>query len=165
MMPTLEDAIKLALCAHRGQVDKASQPYILHPLRVMLSLETEEERMVGVLHDVVEDTRDNAPEDRITVEKLRARGYPDRVVEALRHVTKLPEEEGDEGYRHFIARIKREGNSLAIGVKLADLADNLDVSRLEPPLDQKALERLNRYLDALRTLKAAASQERSEQGA
>ncbi len=145
-MPTLEDAIELALRAHRGQVDKAGQPYILHPLRVMLSLETEHERMVGVLHDVVEDTG-------ITLDDLRARGYPEVVVEALERVTKRPEEEGEEGYRRFIARIKREGSPFAIRVKLADLADNLDLSRLAPPLDDKTLARLNRYLDAARVLK------------
>ena len=155
-MPTLEDAIKLALCAHRGQVDKAGQPYMLHPLRVMLSLETEEERMVGVLHDVVEDTRGKpCPEDRITVERLSELGYPDGVVQAVECVTKRPEEAGEEGYRRFIARIRREGSPLAVKVKLADLADNLDVSRLEPPLRGGDLERLNRYLDALRRLKEA----------
>jgi len=56
-MPTLEDAIALAVEAHRGQQEKTGQPYILHALRVMLRLETEFERMAGVLHDVVEDTR------------------------------------------------------------------------------------------------------------
>ena len=152
-MPSLEDAIKLALRAHRGQTDKAGQPYILHPLRVMLSLEAEEERMVGVLHDVVEDTRNNAAEDRITFEKLREWGYPCSVVEALEHVTKLPEEEGEEGYARFIGRAK--GNALARRVKLADLADNLDVSRLTPPLDDWARRRLNRYLDALRALRGS----------
>ena len=55
-MPTLEDAIALAVEAHRGQRDKAGQTYILHPLRVMLRLETEAERMAAILHDVVEDT-------------------------------------------------------------------------------------------------------------
>ena len=55
-MPTLEDAIALAVEAHRGQREKAGQPYILHVLRVMFSLDTEVERIVGVLHDVVEDT-------------------------------------------------------------------------------------------------------------
>ena len=152
-MPNLEDAIKLALCAHRGQTDKAGQPYILHPLRVMLSLETEEERMVGVLHDVVEDTRDNAAEDRISFGKLQEWGYPCSVVEALEHVTKLPEEEGEEGYRSFVERVKK--NALARRVKLADLADNLDVSRLTPPLDDWARRRLNRYLDALRALRGS----------
>jgi (p)ppGpp synthase/HD superfamily hydrolase len=151
MTPNLEDAIELALRAHRGQMDKAGQPYILHPLRVMLSLATEVERMVGVLHDVVEDTREKpCAEDRITFEKLREWGYPEAVVEAIERLTKLPEEEGEAGYARFVERVK--GNALARRVKLADLADNLDVSRLEPPLDERDLARVNRYLDALRTL-------------
>jgi (p)ppGpp synthase/HD superfamily hydrolase len=150
-MPSLEDAIELALGAHRGQTDKAGQPYVLHPLRVMLALDADEARMVGVLHDVVEDTRDKpCPEDRITFEKLASWGYPEPVIAALDRVTKLPDESGDEGYRRFIQRVK--GNALARKVKLADLADNLDVSRLKPPLDEWDLKRLNRYLDATRTL-------------
>jgi GTP diphosphokinase / guanosine-3',5'-bis(diphosphate) 3'-diphosphatase len=55
-MSTLETAIALAAAAHAGQTDKAGQPYILHPLRVMLCMQTNAERMVAVLHDVVEDT-------------------------------------------------------------------------------------------------------------
>ncbi len=51
----LEKAIKIAVEAHTGQVDKSGNPCILYPLRVMLSLNTEEGRIVGVLHDVVED--------------------------------------------------------------------------------------------------------------
>jgi (p)ppGpp synthase/HD superfamily hydrolase len=145
-MPTIEDAIELALHAHRGQVDKSGQPYILHPLRVMLKLETEEERMVGVLHDVVEDSG-------TTLDDLRARGYPEDVVRAVECVTKRRTEEGEDGYARFIDRIVREGNPLARKVKLADLADNLDVSRLTPPLDDWTLRRLNRYLDALHALK------------
>ncbi len=67
-MPTLEDAIALAVEAHRGQKEKTGEPYILHPLRVMFRVETEIERVVAVLHDVIEDTGR-------TPDNLRALGF------------------------------------------------------------------------------------------
>jgi hypothetical protein len=87
-MPTLEDAIALAVDVHRSQIDKAGLPYILHPLRVMLALETAEERIVGVLHDVLEDSGKDDPSRRITVELPRRRGYPEPVLTALDLVTR-----------------------------------------------------------------------------
>src|SRR5436190_17301973 len=117
-MPGLEDAIALAVAAHNGQVDKAGQPYILHPLRVMFRLETEEERVVGVLHDVLEDTPH-------TVEGLAGLGYPPAVVDALVALTRR----NGETYEAFVERVAQ--NPLATKVKLADLADNLDVTRLK----------------------------------
>jgi (p)ppGpp synthase/HD superfamily hydrolase len=148
-MSTLEDAISLAVQAHRGQVDKAGQPYILHPLRVMLGLDTEAERLAGVLHDVVEDTRDREPEGRITLATLRQLGFPEIVVEALDCLTRR---EG-ESYEDFIQRLKP--NPLARRVKLADLTDNLDVRRLES-IGERDLERLNRYIRARQALRAPA---------
>src|SRR5215831_16064653 len=105
-MPTLEDAIALAVQAHRGQVEKAGQPYILHLLRVMFRLETEEERIIGVLHDLVEDTP-------TTFEDLRARGYSEPILAALDCVTRRPE----ETYEQFVERAA--ANPLSRRVKLA----------------------------------------------
>ncbi|AGC42732.1 hypothetical protein MYSTI_01384 [Myxococcus stipitatus DSM 14675] len=130
-MPTLEDAIALAVEAHRGQRDKAGQPYVLHPLRLMLKLETEEERTVAVLHDVVEDTP-------WTLERLRERGYPEAVLRALEGLTRRK----DESYEAFIERLRPD--ALARRVKLADLEDNMDVRRLTA-VTAKDTERLARY--------------------
>ena len=130
-VPTLEDAIALAVEAHRGQRDKAGQTYILHPLRVMLRLNGELERMVAVLHDVVEDSP-------YTLERLRGLGYPEEVLDALEHLTKR---EG-ETYEAFIERVRP--HALARRVKLADLEDNMDVRRL-PAVTAKDAERLARY--------------------
>ena len=138
-MPTLEDAIALALEAHRGQVDKGGQPYILHPLRVMLRMESEVERVVGILHDVVEDTW-------YTKEDLRSRGYPTEVLEPLDCLTKRPGEE----YEDFIKRI--EPNPLARRVKLMDIEDNMDVRRLST-MTENDLQRLERYRKAWAELK------------
>lgn len=139
-MPTLEDAIALAVEAHRGQRDKAGQTYILHPLRVMFRLDAETERMVAVLHDVVEDSP-------WTLERLRELGYPEEVLSALDCLTKR---EG-ETYEAFIERVRP--HPLARRVKLADLEDNMDVRRLSA-VTSKDAERLARYRAAWARLKA-----------
>ncbi|MCY1075055.1 GTP pyrophosphokinase [Archangium lansingense] len=140
-MPTLEDAIALAVEAHRGQRDKAGQTYILHPLRVMMRLETETERMVAILHDVVEDSP-------WTLERLRELGYPEEVLGALDCLTKR---EG-ETYEAFIERVLP--HPLARRVKRADLEDNMDVRRL-PAVTAKDAERLARYRAAWARLQEA----------
>jgi (p)ppGpp synthase/HD superfamily hydrolase len=132
--PTIEDAIELALEAHRGQVDRGGQPYILHPLRIMTKLDTDTERMIGVLHDVIEDTD-------ISLDDLRKMGYPDVIVDAL---DALSRREG-ETYEAFIQRIKP--NPLAVRVKLQDLLDNMDIRR-SALLQEGDLERLQRYQNA-----------------
>ena len=141
-MPSLEDAILLAAQAHRGQRDKNGQPYILHVLRVMLRVETEDERMAAVLHDVVEDTPH-------TLDELRALGYPDAVVAAVDGLTRRP----GETYQAFVARAA--AHPIARRVKLADLEDNMDVRRLADVTDADAV-RIQRYLAAWRALKGMA---------
>lgn len=143
-MSTLERAIEIATEAHRGQFDKAGNDYIGHPLRVMAAGRTTEEKIVGVLHDVVEDSD-------WTFERLAAEGFSGEVVEALRCVTKLP---GNEPYDKFIARVKT--NKLAVAVKLNDLSDNMDIRRL-PYLSDKDFKRLKKYLKAYRQLTGVPS--------
>lgn len=142
-MPTLEEAIALAAQAHRGQVDKAGQPYVLHLLRVMFRVETEQERITAVLHDLVEDTGH-------TFDDLRALGYPAEIVEALDCLTRRPE----ESYEQFVERAA--ANPLARRVKLADIEDNMDIRRYTA-LAERDLERLQRYLRAWRRLKAVGA--------
>ena len=85
-MSNLERAIALSIAAHRGQVDKGGQPYILHPLRVMLRMESDPDRIVGVLHDVVEDNK------VYPISRLESLGYSKEILEALDCVTRRPEE-------------------------------------------------------------------------
>ena len=135
----LDRAKAIATSAHEGQVDKAGKPYIEHPMRVMNMGKTVEEKIAGVLHDVVEDSD-------WTFEMLEKEGIPKDVMDALRCVTKLSE---DEDYDHFIERVKT--NPLAVKVKLNDLKDNMDIPRLgEEP--EKDLARLNKYIRAYRQL-------------
>ncbi len=137
-MSSLEKAIEIAAAAHAGQRDKAGEPYILHPLRVMLSVRTNEERIVAVLHDVVEDTA-------VTLEQLRTAGFPPLVLQAIEALTKRSGEE----YMDFVARAGRDPISRT--VKMADLLDNSDMSRLPNPTD-KDLERLEKYRKAMELL-------------
>ena len=137
-MSTLERAIALAATAHQGQVDKAGAPYILHPLRMMLTLSGLEDRIVAILHDVVEDTE-------WTLAGLRAEGFGDAVIDAIEAVTKR---EG-ESYEDFIQR--SAANAIGRRVKLADLRDNSDLSRLAA-VTEKDRVRLDKYRRAIETL-------------
>ena len=145
-MPTLEDAIALAVVAHRGQLDKVGQPYILHPLSVMFRLHSETERITAILHDMVEDTR-------YTLGDLRKLGYAEQILQALDCLTRRPE----ESYEEFIARIRR--NPLARRVKIADLEDNMDLQRL-PELTDRDVERLRRYRRAWAQLQDEQEEQR-----
>ncbi len=136
----VESAIVLAVDVHQGQKDKGGVPYILHPLRVMLSLRHPMEIIAGVLHDVIED-------GGVTLERLRRSGYPDGVVDALDALTRRPE----EGYGDYLARVK--ANPLALSVKLADLRDNLDESRIPEPTENDR-RRWEKYRRALAELEA-----------
>jgi len=135
----LEKAIKIAVEAHAGQVDKAGQPYILHPLRCMLKAETDIQRISAVLHDVVEDTD-------WTLEALRSEGFS---IEVLATVDRLSRRE-DESYDAFIERVS--GNKDAIAVKIIDLEDNLNITRLAN-VTEKDCKRLDKYIQALKKLK------------
>ena len=138
-MSTLQRAIEIATEAHKGQYDKAGNDYIGHPLRVMEMGTTENEKIVGVLHDVVEDTD-------WTFEALAAEGFSEEVIAALRCVTKLSE---NENYDDFIERVKK--NPLAVAVKINDLSDNMDIRRL-PYLSDNDIKRLKKYLKAYKRL-------------
>jgi (p)ppGpp synthase/HD superfamily hydrolase len=120
-------------------VGKAGKPYIEHPMRVMNMGKTIEEKIAGVLHDVVEDSD-------WTFEMLEKEAIPKDVMDALRCVTKLSE---NEDYDHFIERVKI--NPLAVKVKLNDLKDNMDITRLGE-VTEKDLARLNKYIRAYRQL-------------
>jgi (p)ppGpp synthase/HD superfamily hydrolase len=138
--PRIENAIQLAAQAHKGMTDKAGEPYIFHVLRVMLRMETEEERMIAVLHDLVEDTD-------CRLDDLRRMGYPERIVEAIDSLTKREEETDD--YDRFIGRVKT--NPLATRVKIADLEDNMNIHRL-PELTEEDLKRVRKYHRGVREL-------------
>jgi (p)ppGpp synthase/HD superfamily hydrolase len=138
MKNNLERAIEWAVHAHHGQTDKGGQPYILHPLRVMMAMGTDDERITAVLHDIVEDTK-------VTLDQIQTE-FGDRVALIVQALTRQP----NEDYAAFINRCSM--NDIAAKVKRADLIDNMDLSRLNRPLTQKDMDRMNKYRAALAAL-------------
>lgn len=135
----LKRAIAIAKEAHAGQIDKAGKAYIGHPLRVMAAVEGDDAKIVGVLHDVVEDC------PGWTFDRLRSEGFGEDVLRGLESVTKR---EG-EPYEDFVTRAAR--NPLGRLVKRADLTDNMDLSRISNPTDRD-YERIEKYKRALAQL-------------
>ncbi len=110
---TYEEALELALEAHRGQKDKVGEPYIRHPIRVAERVDGDDARVVALLHDVLEDTG-------WTPTDLREAGVDDAMMEALELLTRRP----GQDYGDYVAAVA--ANPVARAVKLADVADNLD---------------------------------------
>jgi (p)ppGpp synthase/HD superfamily hydrolase len=137
-MATLEKAIQIAAQAHAGQKDKSGAPYILHPLRMMMRMESETAMIAAVLHDVVEDSD-------WTLEQLRGEGFSEEVLQAVDCLTSRDSESYDE----FIARV--ETSAVARQVKIADLEDNLNVKRIGE-MSPKDLARIEKYHRAWRAL-------------
>lgn len=143
----VEVALDIAVEAHKGQKDKAgnevvslrTHPYIYHPFRISTKMDTEEEKIVALLHDVLEDSN-------ITEDNLVQQGFSDNVITALKYLTKIKE----QGYLNdYIKAIKT--NKLATKVKIADLIDNINLSRLKV-VTVKDINRTRKYLDALEYL-------------
>jgi GTP diphosphokinase / guanosine-3',5'-bis(diphosphate) 3'-diphosphatase len=141
MMATLAQAIEIATRAHAGQVDKAGAPYIEHPLRVMRSLESERDKISAMLHDVIEDTS-------VTLQDLAAQGFEQDIIDAVDALTKR------RGETRMQAAARAAVNPIARRVKLADNADNMDLSRIKNPTE-KDLARMVEYR-AVRELLLAA---------
>lgn len=136
-MQKLEQAIQLATRLHAGQVDKAGEDYIQHPLRVMNGVEGETAKIVAVLHDTLEDTD-------ITFEELETT-FGQEIAIAVQTLSRL---EGED-YFDFIERVK--GNAIAIKVKIADLKDNMNLNRIAT-ITEKDLIRIEKYKKALQLL-------------
>jgi (p)ppGpp synthase/HD superfamily hydrolase len=142
-MSSVERALSIAARAHQGQKEKNGLPYIMHPLRLMMRMSTDEERTAAVLHDVVEDTS-------VTLADLRNERFSEQVLKAVDCLTHRKE----DTYDGYIARIKE--NPLSLKVKLADLEDNLDLKRL-PRVTEKDLDRVKRYHRVWLDLKQSVS--------
>ncbi len=138
-MSDLTKAISIATSAHESQVDKGGKPYIEHPLRVMKHMTTDTTRIVAVLHDVIEDSD-------YSFDDLIAAGFSEEIVSAIAALTK----QKGVSYKNYLKAIKT--NPIAIAVKLADLQDNMDLTRL-PTVTEKDIERQKKYSKAVATLK------------
>lgn len=126
-------ALEIAKKCHKGQKDKGGHDYIGHPIRVSDRCMSEKASIVALLHDTIEDSD-------MTSEKLSEMGFPADIIEAVEILTK-------PRYDNYDDYIKRVGvNPIVREVKIADLEDNMDITRLQYPLTDKDLERLNKYL-------------------
>jgi (p)ppGpp synthase/HD superfamily hydrolase len=134
----LEKAISIALASHEGKKDKGGSPYILHPLRVMFAMETTEEMVVALLHDVVEDST-------ITIQYLQDEKFSRKILKAVALLTKKK----DQSYENYILAIKK--NQLARKVKQADLKDNMEKGRLKKITVADKL-RIKKYMLAYKLL-------------
>lgn len=142
-MSTLGQAIALAAKVHQHELDKGGKAYILHPIRVMMRLRTDDEElmMIAILHDVVEDS-----DGDVTLADLRSMGFSERVVAGVDSVTRREGESYDE-------LIKRSAsNPDGRLVKKEDIKDNSDVTRLKG-LRKKDFDRLQKYCIAYEYLK------------
>lgn len=135
----LMKAIEIATEAHKGQVDKGGHPYIEHPLAVMERVELVEEKIVAVLHDVLEDTQ-------WTEEELRLEGFPDSIIDGVKSVTRLE----SETYEAFVQRAAND--PIGIEVKIADIEENMDLSRIPNPTEKDIQRIEKRYKRALKLL-------------
>ena len=133
--PMLELALSIATKAHRGQFDKVGIDYIEHPIFVASQVDSEEEKAVALLHDVIEDSS-------VTAEELLNAGLPETVVTAVQILSKKK----GQDYQTYLKTVK--SNPLARAVKLADLKHNSDLSRLETITD-KDLGGLEKYKKAI----------------
>lgn len=138
-MNQLERAIAIALRGHEGQTDRYGHPYILHPLQVMMEMDTETEMTAAVLHDVVEDSD-------MTLDDLAQEGFSAEVVEAVRLLTHDKEE---ISYEEYVRRLKP--NPIARKIKLTDLQHNMDIRRMDQ-VQEKDMARLEKYRAAWETL-------------
>lgn len=140
-MSTIERAIAIASAAHAGQFDKAGQPYIFHPLRVMFRVSSAHAQIAAVLHDVVEDSS-------VTLEQLAQQGFAPEVLQAIHALTKLP------GETRLQAAQRAAADPVAREVKLADNAENMDLSRIPNP-SEKDYARCREYEQVRAILLAA----------
>gem|GEM_PF-432905 len=143
--PLINKALGIAYAAHHGQADKSGAPYIYHPAYLASQMETEDEIITALLHDVVEDTD-------ITIEDLEREGFPPATIEALKLLT----HDDGSGYSQYIDRIGT--NPLATKVKLADLRHNGNPSRNANLPPEDAVKYREKYGDAVRQLEIRAAE-------
>lgn len=133
-----EKAMQIAIKVHRGQLDKGGNDYINHPIRVSENCSLDEEKVVALLHDTIEN-------GDITADYLLMQGFPRGIVDAILSVSRNK----DESYFDFILRCK--DNPIGRRVKIADLKDNMDITRLKE-LTENDIERLKKYHKAYKML-------------
>jgi len=137
-MSHIDKALEIAVKAHAGQTDRDGEAYILHPITVGMMGTTDEERMAGFLHDVIEDT-DYSPED------LLREGIPASVVNALKLLT----HDKSKPYYEYVQGIIDSRNPVALRVKFNDLTHNYARGKAYPDLQAKHGKALEMVMAAI----------------
>jgi len=138
--PLTKKALKISFEAHKNQTDKSGMPYVYHPFHLAEQMDDENSVCVALLHDVVEDTD-------LTLADLIQAGFPEEVTDALALMT----HDDLTPYMEYVERLSH--NPIAAKVKLADLAHNSDLTRLDV-VREKDRERVLKYHRAMELLKA-----------
>ncbi len=135
----VKKAAIIAYNAHKNQTDKGGYPYIMHTIHIAEQMETEEETIAALLHDVVEDTD-------ISFEYLKKEGFSDNVLDCLKILTRTPRED----YMEYIKKIKKAGG-IALKIKKADMAHNMIKERISEklPTDKSRMEKYRAAFDIL----------------
>lgn len=139
--PLTKKALIISFNAHKNQIDKSGMPYVYHPFHLAEQMNDEYSTCVALLHNVVEDTD-------ITLVDLMSEGFPDEVIDALSLMT----HNDDVPYLDYVRALTN--NTLARKVKLADLAHNSDLTRLDK-VEDKDLKRVKKYKQAILMLEMA----------
>lgn len=135
-------ALEIAKTAHEGQTDKGGKAYIEHPMRVAESVDTMELKTIALLHDVLEDTS-------VKREDLEKAGFTQHIIETVCDLTN--DDDSYEGYLEYICRLK--SNPMAVSIKMADLRDNMNLSRIPNPTERD-YARMEKYKKAYAILES-----------
>ena len=135
----VKKAALIAYNAHKDQSDKGGYPYIMHPIHIAEQMETEDETIAALLHDVIEDTD-------IGFDYLKKEGFSDTVIKCLKILTKDP----NEDYMDYIRKIKKTGG-IALKIKKADMAHNMIAERISKKIqsDESRMEKYRAAFDIL----------------
>ena len=135
----VKKAALIAYNAHKDQLDKGGYPYIMHPIHIAEQMETEDETIAALLHDVIEDTD-------IGFDYLKKEGFSDTVINCLKILTKDP----NDDYMDYIRKIKKTGG-IALKIKKADMAHNMIDERISKKIqsDESRMEKYRAAFDIL----------------
>ena len=136
----LHKAITIACDAHQGQSSINGEPYILHPLRLLIKAKSNEEKIIAVLHDVIEKSN-------ISLADLKNKGFDQNIISSIESLSRRR----SESYVDYIARLMK--NNISVKIKLLDLADNIKIHNENN--DNGIYDaKINQYKNALKQIRS-----------
>ena len=140
MSQYLHKAITIACDAHQGQSSINGEPYILHPLRLLIKAKSNEERIIAILHDVIEKTN-------ISLADLKNKGFDQNIISSIDSLSRRR----GESYVDYIGRLMQ--NRISVKIKLLDLADNI---KMHSENNDNGIYdvKINQYKNALKQIRS-----------